>query len=256
MEKHIVLAGVFALLEAGAIVRAFCCDGDTNTVDWIRLYGPPEVAAVITVVLDGNHVSKSVGGKLRDVKELKKKESAALQKGFMWAVYDARDEAAERSLSDADTARLIQTKVRAVPPHMFDVTHAGCGASCPRKVGNACFDAAHVPKGLTSFIARGAAEATYDAVVAVFDMYSSDEFSGKLVMKGSTNTCESGNSLLWLQHLPKTNLQPTAAPRKLSDAQLQKQFGRCAGAAAVRASFGGRESTVVADQGRQLDTYI
>ncbi len=256
MEKHIALAGVIALFDAGAIVRTFCCDGDTKTVDWIRVYGPKEVAAVITVVLDGNHVSKSVGGKLRDLKQLKKKEATVLQRAYMWAVYEARDEAAERGLSDADAAGLIQAKVRGVPPHMFDVSHAGCGASCPKKVGNACFDAAHVPKGLKSFIARGAADATYSAVAAVFETYSSDEFCKKLVMKASTNTCESGNSLLWLEHLPKTHLQSTSAPRKLWDSQIRKQQGRLAAAASVRAKAGLRDSTAVIEQGKKRDRAI
>jgi len=60
-----------------------------------------------------------------------------------------------------------------------------------------------VPHKLKAYIASGEDDGQYYAVVAIFAMYSTAEFCEKLMCKCSTNTAESGNSVLWLLHLPK-----------------------------------------------------
>ena len=93
MEKDIALEGVTRLFEKGAIVRSLVCDGDTKTLEWIKLHGPEQVATVIGANLDLNHIAKNFGKKLRELMamvKLKEAQCAALQRAFTRAVYDTR----------------------------------------------------------------------------------------------------------------------------------------------------------------------
>ena len=78
----------------------------------------------------------------------------------------------------------------------------------------------------------------YDAVKSLFVEYSTIPLCTKLLFKCSTNTCESGNGVLWCFHLPKTFLQPSAGGMHLDWAQLHKGLGRQAAGLAIQGQLG------------------
>jgi hypothetical protein len=57
MERDIALEGVNFLFEHNCIVATLICDGDTKTVQHIKLKGPKQVADVISVWLDLNRIA-------------------------------------------------------------------------------------------------------------------------------------------------------------------------------------------------------
>jgi len=82
-----------------------------------------------------------------------------------------------------------------------------------------------VPHKLKAYIPSGEDDGQYYAVVAIFDMYSSAEFCEKLMCKCSTNTAESGNSVLWLLHLPKLFFRPKGGAGRMANAMMHKAVG-------------------------------
>ena len=78
---------------------------------------------------------------------------------------------------------------------------------------------------MKAYIPSGEDDGQYYAVVAIFDMYSSAEFCEKLMCKCSTNTAESGNSVLWLLHLPKLFFRPKGGAGRMANAMMHKAVG-------------------------------
>ena len=116
----------------------------------------------------------------------------------VYATRDANEDAdfAVGSKEEEAAARAMQSAIRATPGHLFNKDeHRACGSSCPAKKGNSCYDPKHVPHGLSRYIAPGAGDVLYDAVTAVFNTYSELAYCKKLMYPGSTNLCESRNSL-------------------------------------------------------------
>ena len=222
MEKDIALEGVTQLFEEGAIVHSLVCDGDTKTLEWIKLHGPAPVAKVIDANLDLNHIAKNFGKKLRELMplvKLKEVQCAALQRAFTRAVYDTRDEAPEDKGAATwdEGAAIMQGKMMSNMDYYFgkgDTFHSARLKNTPIPLDK------------------------YDAVKSLFVEYSTIPLCTKLLFKCSTNTCESGNGVLWCFHLPKTFLQPSAGGMHLDWAQLHKGLGRQAAGLAIQGQLG------------------
>ena len=224
MEKHICLEGVKALYAVGLVVQTLVVDGDTKGLEWVKAHGPAEVAACIGTQLDLNHISKNLGKRLRELGFLTELQCAALQQSFSTAVYKTREESPKgesASLVWVEGIPVLQRRVTAVVPHYFHKNnHVTCDDGCPAKQG-----LEHVPHKLKAYIPSGEDDGQYYAVVAIFDMYSSAEFCEKLMCKCSTNTAESGNSVLWLLHLPKLFFRPKGGAGRMANAMMRKAVG-------------------------------
>jgi len=242
MEKDILLEGVNFLFDAGAIVRSLVCDGDTKGIELIKKEGPKEVAEVIEAMLDLNHISKNLGKKLRELKVISKVQAQALQKAFSSAVYWAREKCPKEQMVGGESweegPAKMQRMIRAVLGHYFNLdNHSECEDTCAAK----CGDKKHTPGNLKKYIPCGKETATdvFDAVKSIFDQYSSLTLCSKLLFKCSTNTCESGNSVLWTFHLPKLAFKPTMGKTHMHIAQLHKAFSRGAAGLLVSEGIGG-----------------
>ena len=241
MEKGILLEGVNTFFDDRFIVRSLVCDGDTKGLDLIKKEGPREVAEVIEVMLDLNHIAKNLGKKLREVKGLTKCQAEALQKAFSSAVYWAREKCPKEHRLGASVweggAAEMQRMIQAVLGHYFDKGgHTQCEDSCPAKQGIKD----HTPGYLKKYIPCGKEEETdvFGAVKNIFDTYSTLALCSKLLFKCSTNTCESGNSVLWTFHLPKLAFKPVMGETHMYIAQLHKSRGRGAAGLLVSAKIG------------------
>ena len=205
-------------------MQTLVVDGDTKGLEWVKAHGPAEVAGCIGTQLDLNHIFKNLGKRLRELGFLTELQCAALQQSFSTAVYKTREEAPKgesASLVWVEGIPVLQRRVTAVVPHYFHKNnHVTCDDGCPAKQG-----LEHVPHKLKAYVPSGEDDGQYYAVVAIFAMYSTAEFFEKLTCKCSTNTAESGNSVLWLLHLPKLFFRPKGGAGRMANAMMRKAVG-------------------------------
>ena len=232
MERDIALTGVNFLFKHGCIVAVLIVDGDTKTVQHIKQQGPVEVATIIEVWLDLNHVAKNVGKKLREV-GLTEGEASALQKSFVRAVKVAREKNSTEGVrpgseEEKRCAQYLQEEIRAAPGHLFNKDgHARCKECCPMKEANATiYNPKHLPHGLGKWIPPGPGDVKYDAVVQIFMDYSSLDMCTKLIYNCSTNICEGVNSLTWTVYADKNTFEPTSGSSHMRMAQCHFQEGK------------------------------
>jgi len=245
MERAIALQGVNFLFEHKCVVAILICDGDTKTVQYIKQNGPKEVAEVIRVWLDLNHLEKCVGKKLRELGVgLSEAEAQALQHSFCRAVKVSRKKNPANGVrpgSEAHTrcVESLQEEIRAAPGHLFNKEgHVGCKEDCPMKAANtAIYNPSHIPHNLTKWIHPGNDDVKYKAVVQVFFEYSSSELCAKVIYDCTTNPCEGVNSMTW-NKMGKTFFKPTSASAHMRMAQLQKQEGQGAATQHVEEAMG------------------
>jgi len=247
MEKDIVLEGVNYIYAKGVVVGCLITDGDTKALSEVQKRGPEEVRGIIEGMLDLGHWAKNLGKKLKELNEsaefrgmLPMKLQNMLRSQFSSLVYSHRNEHEDEE--HEGQAEVLQAALRNAPRHLFSTDddgkpneHLGCGGWCKLKKANTnIFDPGHIPKKMKSFLdTRVRARA-----VAIFEQYSSLADCKRLLLRCSTNTCESANSLLWLRYLPKTNLRPKQGRVNWKQAQLTKQKRPMAASAAVQTRMG------------------
>ena len=247
MEKDIVLEGVNYVYAKGVVVGCLITDGDTKALSEVQKRGPEEVRGLIEGMLDLGHWAKNLGKKLKELNEstefrgmLPMKQQNLLRSQFSSLVYSHRNKHEDEE--HEGQAEVLQAALRNAPRHLFSTDddgkpneHAGCGSWCKLKKANTeIFDQSHIPKNMKSFLdTRVRAR-----VIAIFEQYSSLADCKRLLLRCSTNTCGSANSLLWLRYLPKTNLRPKQGGGKWKQEQLTKQKRPVAASAAVQTRMG------------------
>jgi hypothetical protein len=205
MERDMALEGVNFLFAHNCVVANLICDGDTKTVQHIKEKGPQQVADVISVWLDLNHVEKNLGKKLRELGVgLSEAQAQALQHSFCRAVKVSRKKNPANGVSAGSEEHTrcvdrMQEEIRAAPGHLFNKDgHVGCKEDCPMKAANtAIFDPQHRPHNLADWIHPGNDDVKYKAVMQVFTEYSSSDMCAKLIYDCTTNLCEGVNSMTW-----------------------------------------------------------
>ena len=248
MEKAIVLEGVNYVYAKGVIVGCLITDGDTKALSEVRAHGPEEVRGIIEGMLDLGHWAKNLGKKLKELNDnpgelkglLPMKLQNMLRSQFSSIVYSHRNEHEDEELDGQ--AEILQSALRNAPRHLFSTDdegnpnqHLGCGGWCKLKKANTKnFDPAHIPKQMKSFLdSRVRAR-----VIAIFEQYSSLADCQRLLLRCSTNTCESANSLMWLRYLPKTFLRPKQGKTNWEQTQLTKGKRAMAASEAVMGRIG------------------
>jgi hypothetical protein len=245
MERDIALEGVNFLFAHNCIVEVLICDGDTKTVQYIKEKGPQQVADVINVWLDLNHVEKNVGKKLRELGVgLSEEEAKALQISFCRAVKESRKKNPAKGVrpgseEERRCVECLQEEIRTAPGHLFNKDgHVGCKEDCPMKAANtAIYNPSHIPHNLHKWIHPGNDDVKYKAVVQVFVEYSSFDMCAKLIYDCTSNLCESLNILTW-DKMGKRRLKPTSGSAHMRMAQLQRQQGQGAATQYVNETMG------------------
>ena len=245
MERDIALEGVNFLFLHNCVVANLICDGDTKTVQHIKEKGPQQVADVISVWLDLNHVEKNVGKKLRELGVgLSEEEAKALQHSFCRAVKESRKKnpakgVAPGSEEERRCVECLQEEIRTAPGHLFNKDgHVGCKEDCPMKAANTViYNPSHIPHNLHKWIHPGNDDVKYKAVVQVFVEYSSFDMCAKLIYDCTSNLCESLNMLTW-DKMGKRRLKPTSGSAHMRMAQLQRQQGQGAATQDVNETMG------------------
>jgi hypothetical protein len=231
-------------------VSILIVDGDTKTVQFIREHGPREVADIIDVWLDLNHVEKNVGKKLRELQGVTEAEAAALQKAYCRAVKVSREKNPARGVKPGSEeekrcAEYLQEYIMSAPAHLFNKDgHVRCKERCPCKVANAAiYNPDHVPHNLGKWIHPGPEDIKYKSVMQVFQEYSSIAMCSQLIFDCTTNPCEGVNSLTWTYYANKTDFEPTSGDAHIRMAQLHKQSGQGAATLGVLKTMGASSSS-------------
>ena len=168
------------------------------------------------------------------------REQERLRKLFVNAVHEHRQDNKDKPLDGQ--AEALQKKLRAIAPHQFKFDAAGivlydhstCGSWCKLRPTHPNYDPTHIPGGNKKFLDQKL-RAT---VIKIFEDYSTIELCSRLLIECSANVAESTNSLLWLQHLPKTFLRPRTSALAWNLTQIQKSKGAMEGGANVMKRVG------------------